>query len=153
MSMPTLGGTSPGEREAIVYVLHEFINGRPFNAGPLKNLAARELDEIYAIDKLANYPAIRDAYESRDLAEQDRIRTNRPWADLAVDALHAGKPIPGKPKVRAEQVLTVLVKAGTVGATRKEICAVYNIDGGRVSGAMTLLHECGAIVSLEGVKR
>lgn len=153
MSTPSLGGTSASERDAIVYVLAEFINNRPYNPKPLKNQAARELDEIYAIDGLAAYPAIRDAYESRALAEKERIRTNRPWADAAVDAIYAGKPIPGKPKVRAEQVLTALVAAGPRGQTRKEICALYRIDGGRVSAAMTLLHECGAIVSLPGEKR
>lgn len=153
MSVPSLGGVSPREREAVVYVLHEHIAGRPFNAEPLKNAAARDLDEIYAADGLTAYPVIRDRYESRALAEGERKRTNRRWADATVDAIYAGAPVPGRMRLRAEQVLHALVAAGPMGQTRKEICTLYRIDGGRVSAAMTLLHECGAIVSLVGVKR
>jgi hypothetical protein len=141
------------ERKAIVYVLKEHLNGRDFNEHPNKNASAWDLDEIYAQDRLVNYPVVRDRYEWRLLAEQTRKASNYAWAQIALDALYAGRPIPGLPRDRYEQVLTQLVIAGPDGRTRPEICRRYGIDGGRVSAALTYLHEAGVIFSLPGVLR
>jgi len=157
MTVPPVPATPPRpkrkERPAIVYVLREHINNRPFNLTPLKNAAARDLDEIYAADRLVNYPVVRDRYMWRDLREQASRASNYAWAQMALDALYAGKPIPGLPRDRYEQVLTRLVVNGQHGATRIEICQHYRIDGGRVSGALTQLHSAGVIFSLPGVLR
>ncbi len=141
------------ERLAIVYVLQEHLAGRDFNPHPNKNAAAVDLDEIYLLDGLVNYPVVRDRYMWRDLATQVRKASNYTCAQMALDALYAGKPIPGTPRDRYEQVLTRLVVNGQHGATRIEICQHYRIDGGRVSAALSQLHEAGVIFSLPGVLR
>lgn len=153
MTSQPVGAGASNERDAIVYVLKSHINNRPFHEAPIKNAAARDLDAIYAADKLVHYPVERDNYESRQLKDEDRKRTNRAWAEDAIDAIYSGKPIPGKSHQRWEQILTALVAAGPMGQTRPEICRLYRVDGGRVSGALTTLHEAGVIFSLIGVKR
>jgi hypothetical protein len=157
MSVPPIGPAPARkkrkERVSIVYVLREHIAGRTFNPHPNKNAAAVDLDAIYEEDGLVNYPVVRDRYMWRDLAKQNRMASNYAWGQMALDALYAGKPIPGIPRDRYEQVLTQLWIAGARGMTRPEICFKYRIDGGRVSAALTYLHEAGVIVSLPGVLR
>jgi len=150
--MSVLGGTKK-EREAIVYVLADHVNSRPFIAQPRRNAAELDLEEAFGIDRIAPYPDIQDRFLMRQSERAKRIRSNRAWSLDALDAIYAGTPIPGNKRDRWEDVLRSLVLAGPVGRNRKEICMQYTVDGGRVSAAMTFLHEAGIIFPLEGVKR
>jgi predicted transcriptional regulator len=72
---------------------------------------------------------------------------------MALDALYQGNPVPGAKHLQRERVLDMLRIAGPEGATRKEICRAYGVDGGKISAALTMLHECGVIYPLMGVRR
>lgn len=145
----------PGEveRKAEVYVLRDHLQGRPYRLAPTRNAADRDLEEIYFFDHLANYPDVRTRYEARAALEAERRRTNRAWALDAIDALYRGAPVPGRQRPRFVQVLRLLITAGPAGVTRKEVCRTYGVDGGKVSGALTTLHEAGVCFPLQGVKR
>ena len=153
---PPSGAMShPGsnERKAEIYVLREHINGRPYHDAPNPNAAHKDLAAIYAVDRLAAYPVIKDNFEHRELKRNKRIRDNKAWASLAIDAIIHGTPIPtaANSKVKRERavlILKTLLVAGPLGATRKEICSDHGIDGGKVSGALSLLHEAAVIARL-----
>lgn len=157
MSTPTppgpVGHGLVKERDAIVYVLRDHLQGRPYYPTPRRNAAEMDLEEIYLQDRLALYPQVRDRFEERQMRQAAARRTNKTWALDAIDALYRGVPIPGRIRLRYTQVLQTLVDAGPAGANRKEICRRYGIDGGRVSAAMTNLHDAGVIFPLQGVKR
>jgi hypothetical protein len=146
---------TPGEDErlAVVYVLREHVNGRSIHAEPLHNAAERDLTAIYAQNRLIAYPDIRDRFEQRQLADADAQRKNRAWALAALDAIYSGRPVPGRRRPRFEQCLRTLVDGGQRGATRKEVCRRYGVDGGKVSGALSTLHAAGICFPLVGVKR
>lgn len=149
----TVPGSTEYERRAVVYVLVDHINGRLFDPTPKHNAAEVDLRDAYAQDRLAPYPDIRDHYEMRQMHDDERRRSDRAWARDALDAIYSGGIVPGRPRPTMEQVLRMLVAEGPYGANRKEICQAFNRDGGRVSGALTMLHDAGVIVSLPEVKR
>jgi hypothetical protein len=141
------------EKKAIVYVWRAYINDREIEPKPKRNAAETDLAAMYAIDHLDSYPGMRERFERREKARAKTRDKSRIWATKEIDhILYDGiAPLPRRP--RYTQVLRALLAARANGMNRKEICRLYGIDGGRISGAMTMLHDAGIIFPLTGVLR
>lgn len=136
---------------AEVYVLARHVGNRPHRPSPLPNAGDRVLLHQYAQDGLQEYPALAHYVQTRNLAQAERARSNRTWALGYL----AGSTVPARPgpsmpvsRQRMADVLDVVVDAGYLGVTRPEVCRILNRDGGKVSAALTMLHEAGIIFAL-----
>lgn len=151
MSTPTItGGTGattpvPAGTTFHVYVLTQYLDNRP--TVPLTRAAAdTALRHQYAIDNLANYPALRDHLESAILKEVDHRRAMQKWASDTLDRIALGQPVKFRP--RLAEVLQHLWDARSTGLTREELCSLTERDGGSVSGALTNLQQGGVVAQL-----